>query len=231
MNQVFGRTFTTASAMVCMLCMPVFAAEPAASKATSVQSKARAPAQAAATQRVGPVYSISEQDMLEHIQDRLESMRKDGSLQQFQDQAIARSKASIEAPKGVQLPRTQQDRRWLVDPTYVVPQDYADHRGQVFARAGERINPLERGTRLTKPLLFADGNDDVQVAAAAKLLQKWPTAKLILTDGRWQSVSERLKVRVFFDQGSRLVRTFGITAVPAMVSQHNNMLEVHELVP
>jgi conjugal transfer pilus assembly protein TraW len=38
-----------------------------------------------------------------------------------------------------------------------------------------------------------------------------------------------MKIRVYFDQGGALVRKFGISQVPAIVSQEGRMLKVNEV--
>lgn len=181
--------------------------------------------------RVGPVFQIDEPDMLQEITRKLTQMKKDGSLARLQNRAIAQSRKGIEEPAPVALPRTQDARVWDIDPTYTVPQDLADHKGQVFAPAGTTVNPLERGARLREPLLFLNANDAAQSKALPKLLQQYPTARIVLTGGRWSELSKSLNRPVYFDQAGRLSQTFGITATPAVITQNNLLLQGHEIVP
>ena len=104
-------------------------------------------------------------------------------------------------------------------------------KGKVFARAGTRVNALERGTQLREPLLFINADDVSQRDGLANLLQQYPTAKLVLVQGRWRELSEKINRRVYFDQSSKLIKHFGISAVPAVVTQQGNMLRVSELLP
>ena len=181
--------------------------------------------------RVGPVYSIDEPDMLQEITRKLTQMKKDGTLAKLQNRAIAQSRKQIEEPTPVALPRTQDDRVWDIDPTYTVPQDLADHKGQVFAPAGTTVNPLERGARLREPLLFLNASDTAQSNALPRLLKQFPSARIILTGGRWSELSKSLNRSVYFDQAGRLSQTFGITATPAVITQNNLLLQGHEIVP
>jgi conjugal transfer pilus assembly protein TraW len=180
--------------------------------------------------RLGPVYRIVEQDMLEELQSKLKAMEKDGTLARMQEQAISSSIRSINRPTGASLPRAAQARQWIHDPTYVVPADIADHQGRVFAFAGDRINPLERGVGLRQPLLFVDADDPVQLKALPKLVDQLKSPKVILVGGDWQATSKILAKQVFFDQRGALVKTFGIAAVPAVVRQNGLSLQVDELV-
>jgi len=178
--------------------------------------------------RLGPVYDIAEPDMLDEIAAKLAAMQKDGSLKRLQDEAAARGLASAKRPQGLGLPRALVSRQWVHDPTYIVPQDISDHQGRVFARAGDTINPLEKGVGLRQPLLFVDMDDEVQTKAIPALLKQAPNAKVILVNGDWTQATERLGQAVFFDQRGTLVKRFGITAVPAVVEQQGKVLRVTE---
>ena len=189
-------------------------------------------AAAHATQKVrlGPVYRIAEPDMLEELQSKLQAMEKDGTLKRLQDQTIASSIKSIQRPAGLALPRAIQARQWAHDPTYVVPADIADHQGRVFAHAGDKINPLERGVALRQPLLFVNADDTVQLKALPGLMVQLKEPKVILVAGDWQATSKALAKPVYFDQRGTLVKTFGIAAVPAIVRQNGLVLQIDELV-
>jgi conjugal transfer pilus assembly protein TraW len=180
--------------------------------------------------RLGPVYRIAEPDMLEELQSKLQAMEKDGTLKRLQDQTIASSIKSIQRPAGLALPRAIQARQWAHDPTYVVPADIADHQGRVFAHAGDKINPLERGVALRQPLLFFNADDPVQLKALPGLMVHLKEPKVILVAGDWQATSKALAKPVYFDQRGTLVKTFGIAAVPAIVRQNGLVLQIDELV-
>ena len=184
-----------------------------------------------AAMRVGPVYPIAEPDLIDHIAVRLKEMERNGDMDKLKREFIDRSKKNIEEPKAAGLPRTQVSRAWLVDPTYVLDRDLDDGRGKVFARAGDRVNPLERGTQLREPLLFINADDVEQRDSVNRLLQQYPAAKLILVQGKWRELSEKINRRVYFDQSQKLIKHFGISAVPAIVTQQGNMLRVAEMTP
>jgi conjugal transfer pilus assembly protein TraW len=180
--------------------------------------------------RLGTVYRIAEQDMLDELQSKLKSMEKDGTLQKLQEQAVSSSIRSINRPAGASLPRAVHARQWVHDPTYVVPADIADHQGRVFAYAGDRINPLERGVGLRQPLLFVNTDDPIQLKALPNLVEQLKSPKVILVAGDWQAASKLLAKQVFFDQRGTLVKTFGISALPALVRQAGLTLQLDELV-
>lgn len=180
--------------------------------------------------RLGPVYRIAEPDMLEELQSKLKAMQANGTLKRLQDEAVANAMKSIARPHGSALPRAVFARAWIHDPTYVVPSDIADHQGRTFAFAGDRVNPLERGVALRNPLLFLDADDAVQVRALPGLVDRLGTPKVILVAGDWRATSEQIQRPVFFDQRGSLVKTFGISALPAVVEQSGNHLTVKEIV-
>ncbi len=171
--------------------------------------------------------------MLVEIQQKIARMQRDGSLAKLQKQAIEHAKEGIKEPRAVNLPRTQSERFWQIDPSYTVPEDIADQNGRVFAPAGTTINPLQRGARLREPLLFISMKDPLQARALPSLLKRWPGARVVLTAGRWSELSAQLKRPIYFDQGGKLTQAFGVMATPALITQDPNQFELigHEILP
>ncbi len=136
-----------------------------------------------------------------------------------------RIEASIKRPKpveGIKNAETYQSR--LYDPTITVSQDLKDHQGNVFARKGEKINPLDYRS-FGKPFLFINGDEPKQVAWALK--QK---GKIVLIQGAPLELEKQHQITFFFDQGGVLTKKFGITQVPSRVSQQEKGLLIEEIV-
>lgn len=169
---------------------------------------------------LGPTYPITEADMLEEIQSKLKSMEKSGRLGQMQKEAIERSKQSIERPAAVKgVVKTRQARTFYFDPSWLVPRDITAPDGQIIARAGDRVNPLDY-VPLSNHLLFFDQSDPKQVKKAAEIMKRFKGAvKPILVAGEPLTLTRQWKRQVYFDQSGHLVRRFGIKQVPALVSQ------------
>lgn len=169
---------------------------------------------------LGPSYPIAEPDMLEEIQAKLKSMEKSGRMRQFQQEAIERSRQSIERPDPVKdIVKTRQPRTFYFDPSWRVPRDIATPDGKVIARAGDLVNPLDY-VPLANHLLFFDQGDPRQVKKAAQILKRFNGAvKPILVAGEPLTLTRQWKQQVYFDQSGHLVRRFGIRQVPALVSQ------------
>src|SRR5690606_32603632 len=104
-----------------------------------------------------------------------------------------------------------------------------DERGAVLFPAGTRKNPLEV-VSLSKHLLFFDARDQRQVERARELIDRYQgKVKPILVGGSYLDLMKRWNKQVFYDQDGTLVRKFGITAVPAIVSQEGQRLRIDEV--
>ena len=179
---------------------------------------------------IGTVYPISEADFLEWIKARMQEKIQNGEFARWQQEQIQAIKYSVDRPEPVAgLTPTQQTRSWLYNPTLTLTHDLLDVKGQLRLPAGTHLNPLDSVT-WTKTLLFYDGDDPAQVSwAKAMNLQLKGQVLLILTQGSVSEQAEIMKQRVYFDQGGQLVQRFGITHIPASVSQEGKQLRVQEV--
>lgn len=181
---------------------------------------------------VGPTYEIAERDLLEVMEARLKRMEQTGELVRKQNEHRDRVVSAVERPKpvpGVQSTVTQ--RRFFLDPTWVLDRDIRDAAGALLFTHGQRINPLDY-LSLRERLIFFDGRDRRQVAFAQQSLQHSEGgAKPILVAGEPLRLMRSWKRPVFYDQGGTLVRRLGIRQVPAVVSQNGRMLRVDEVRP
>lgn len=65
----------------------------------------------------------------------------------------------------------------------------------------------------------ADRNDEVQLAKTFLKLCPQPfVCRVILVSGHLKHTQERLKTRLWFDQGSRLTHQLGVTTLPSLAS-------------
>ncbi len=176
----------------------------------------------------GVVYSIEEENPIVLIQSKLKRMEKRGELQHHHQELQKKTKVAIERPKPVEgITKARESRVVYYDPTYEVPEDIKDHTGHVFYKKGTKINPLETVT-LSQELLFFDGDDEEQMAFAREKLKERPV-KLILVKGAPLTLSEQLKVPVFFDQAGLLTKKLNIKHVPALVVQKDLLLRIEEI--
>lgn len=175
---------------------------------------------------MGQVFEIKEENMLEMIISRLKKLEKSGNLLQHQKLLAEKARTQSLRPRPVEgIIKTKEARTFSYDPSITVPQDYKDHRGQVFAKAGSRVNPLD-SVSLSKPILFFDGDDESQVAWAKKQADN---AKWVLVKGSSIELENLLRRPVYFDQHGSLTKKLGIKQVPARLSQQGKKLQVEEI--
>ncbi|MFK0666688.1 type-F conjugative transfer system protein TraW [Aeromonas salmonicida] len=166
----------------------------------------------------GDLYPITEQDMLTTIHERLGAMQESGELAKEQEafkERVIKNSLRPSPVKGLRL--ATEDSTHFVDPSFVVSQDIADHKGRVFAHKGDRINPLD-SVPFVQTLYFIDADDPRQVEW---MQQQHPTTliyKVILVNGDIRKSTNQLNTRIYFDQQGVLSQKFALTAVPAKVS-------------
>jgi conjugal transfer pilus assembly protein TraW len=179
---------------------------------------------------IGPVYPIAERNLLDHIMSRLREKERTGELKKFEQLAKERATQSVNDPKPVPgLTRAETARTYYFDPTFVLDRNVVDESGAVLFPAGTRKNPLEV-VGLSKHLLFFDARDPRQVTRARELIDVYQgRVKPILVGGSYMDLMKSWKLRLYYDQEGVLVRKFGITAVPAIVSQEGQRLRIDEV--
>jgi len=179
---------------------------------------------------IGPTYPIAERNLLDHIMSRLREKERTGELKKFEQLAKERATQSVSNPKPVPgLTRAETARTYYFDPTFVLDRNVVDERGAVLFPAGTRKNPLEV-VGLSKHLLFFDARDPRQVTRARELIEVYQgRVKPILVGGSYMDLMKSWKLHLYYDQEGVLVRKFGITAVPAIVSQEGQRLRIDEV--
>jgi conjugal transfer pilus assembly protein TraW len=180
--------------------------------------------------RIGPTYPIAERHLLDHIMSRLREKERTGELKKLEQLAKERATQSVNNPTPVPgLARTQAARTYYFDPTFVLDRNVVDENGALMFPAGTRKNPLDV-VSLSKHLLFFDARDQRQVTRARELIDVYQgRVKPILVGGSYMDLMKAWKLRVYYDQEGVLVRKFGITAVPAIVSQEGQRLRIDEV--
>lgn len=189
-----------------------------------------APARGEHLGTIGPVYAVAEESALDTILRTLREKDRRGELRRIEREAVTRSVNSIRSPApvdGISTVRVRAQR--LLDPTVSYASAITTEEGQVVVPAGARINPL-LVTALSKRLVFFDGRDHEQTEAVRRLVnQQGNGIKPILVGGSWYALSKAWKTQVYYDQQGTLSRRFGVTAVPCVVSQRNEVLLLEEI--
>jgi len=180
----------------------------------------------------GETFPIQEKSLLKIIKEKLQKLSESGKLKDHQTTITKKAKEQLNRPPAIKsLQKTTQPRSFIYDPSIIVPYDLKDHKGRVFHPKGTRVNPLDSHS-FRYPFLFVDGDDESQVAwaiqqhQAANALHK---PKIVLVQGAPLELSRKLSLPVYFDQSGILVKKFGITQMPARVSQKERALIVEEV--
>lgn len=177
---------------------------------------------------MGETFAITEPDLLEMIAHKLNHLAANGQMATYQRTAAKRVRAHALRPPALHVTRAIKTRTFYYDPSITLTHAVRDEKGRVLVAKGRHINPLDT-VRLSKPLLFLNGDDNAQrVWARARLASNLP-AIVILTGGAIDEAAKQWGRRVYFDQSGRLTRQLGIKHVPASVIQAGKRLQVTEV--
>ena len=167
----------------------------------------------------GETFEIQEKDLLEQILFKLRTLQESGQFEREKEKVVRRVKDMILHPTKVEgIDHSQKTREYKFDPTITVKRDLYNHRKLIFAKKGEKFNPLDR-LSLTKSLLFIDGEEEKQIQWALRKVEANERSKIILINGYPFNLQEKLRRDIFFDQHGILIKKLGIQHVPAIVFQ------------
>ena len=177
--------------------------------------------------QAGRVFPVIEPDLLATIEARLKRAEASGELARTNAMFAKRVEAKVRRPTPVAgLSPAGVSRAWDFDPSVTIDHDVRDHKGNLIASAGQRINPLDF-VAVRQALVFIDGDDAEQLAWATKQFSDLK-AKIIFVDGSPIEQMTTLKRRFYFDQEGKLIRRFGIEHTPAVVRQAGRVMRVTE---
>lgn len=178
---------------------------------------------------IGHLFPIAEPDLLDFIGQRLKTLRDSGELDRLQREAVARVKAHAVRPTPVAgLTPATKDRVYRYDPTFTVGETIRDMSGHVIARAGEKINPLDR-VPYSETLYFIDGDSPVQMGWVRQQIKGGQNFKVILVKGNIHDTSIALDEPVYFDQYGTLTTKFGFEHTPVRITRDGRVLRVEEV--
>ncbi|QZY82934.1 type-F conjugative transfer system protein TraW (plasmid) [Klebsiella sp. CTHL.F3a] len=166
----------------------------------------------------GDLWPVREQDMLQLITQRLQTLQTTGKWDQTMDEFKQRVIENSQRPVPVEgIKRAEKyEQRWF-DPSIRLTEDLKDNEGRVFARKGEVVNPLKT-VPFVQTLYFINGDDADQVAWMKRQVPETLMSKIILVRGSVPETSAALDSRIYFDQNGVLSQRFGLTTVPARIT-------------
>lgn len=175
---------------------------------------------------VGHSYKIEEQDIIEFIKSKLNTMDM-AKLQREQENIVIKYTAEPKPVAGIV--DTKEPREYLYDPSFILETDIRDNIGRIIHLAGTKINPLEH-VKLGQDLVFINGNNQKQVSFALEhYKQKNEKVKIILVKGSPLNLQKKHKIWIYFDQNGSLTSKFGIKQVPAIITQDGLKLKINEV--
>lgn len=179
---------------------------------------------------MGETYPIKEIDFLDFIQSRIEAMQKNGQWQSLQNRVQQNAIHYRDRPMKVAgISRARETKNWKFDPSIVLDHDVTTSDGKIIAIAGTHVNPL-RYITLSKTLIFYNGDDKEQVKWVIEKDKKLKGRdKLVLVNGSVLLQEKQFRKPIYFDQSGTLTSRFGITHVPAYVTQEGLVLRITEV--
>ena len=178
----------------------------------------------------GEVFPVKEKNMLDFIKERVVEMQASGAWDEIMKSSQERVRRHALRPAPVAgLTEAKNYKVTHFDPTFVVGQTITDHIGNVIAKKGDRINPLEKlPVAFDRTLFFIDGDKKKQTQWVKTALSKYKNVKIILVNGNVREASEAINHRVYFDQNGVLVKRFGLQKIPVVVSPEEKTLKIEE---
>lgn len=159
----------------------------------------------------GPTYPVKETPPHLLIQERLKGFRMPPKKIMMKD---------------IDLPKAEENKKRLLDPTYTVESDIKDSKGNIIVKRGTRVNPQEKNP-LKRRYLFInpDNPDEIEIA---KKVEKDVVIEIIR--GNPDEIRKIVK-RPIFRADEIMVKRFGIKVTPSFVRGNGEYLEITEFVP
>ncbi len=173
--------------------------------------------------QIGMVYPIVEPDALKEIKEKAAAVDWNAYINSV------KSKIPNFKPTNVKKLKTaKKDRIFTVDPTYTLEYNIVDHRGNIVYPKGYTFNPLDY-VHYPNKIVVINGANEKQVNWFTNL----PFAKnintvLLISDGSYEKLSKKLKRPVFY-LTENIANRLKIEAVPSIIQQKGNLLEVKEI--
>lgn len=175
----------------------------------------------------GELFPITENNLIDVIKNQLAEMEKNGNLELFNREMQQKARDRLNRPKTVLTNKVEKTTEKLFDPSVTLNRDLKDDKGQIFAKKGTRVNPLN-WVNFEMKLYFLDADDDLQVKWLSKQNLK-SQDKIILTNGSPFELEKILKKRVFYDQNGELIERLKIKSVPVVVERDGYLLKITEV--
>ncbi len=173
---------------------------------------------------MGAVYPIAEPDAVKELKHRASWVDWGKVLNR---EKLSRRIASYKPKDLKALPTARRDRTFLADLSYTLDVDIPDGKGGILYPKGYTFNPLDY-VQMRRTIVVINGNDRRQVEWFRK--SPWSgdiNTMLLLTDGGYQALGEKLRRPVFY-ANKLIVDRLQLKAVPSVAVQKGRLMEVRE---
>lgn len=172
---------------------------------------------------LGKTYPIREKDHLAVVQKRARNI--DWQAMRNKQLERLRNFRPANPPK---LPRAKVAQNFHVDVSHTLEADIPNAQGGVIYPKGYHFNPLDY-INYTKTLVVIDGTDEAQLRwFEASGHSNNLSVRFLVTDGFLVHLMQRLQRPIYYAD-AHLVARLGLTALPAIVRQSGEMMEVIEI--
>lgn len=171
---------------------------------------------------VGEVYAIKEADMHEAMRKKFESADWD-KIRAGAERRLA-EKTKVDA----ELPVAPKDRTRIVDVSSHLQKDVIGPDGQVFARAGMKINPLDFVT-LDEVFVVFDPTSRFENHIVAEWHKRYPAMTLVAT--HWDPLIQSKYDAHVYVLDALFKSRFAIEHTPSLIEQVGNRMRVTEVRP
>ena len=176
----------------------------------------------------GQAFPVIEPDLLSVIEAKLRNLEASGEMDRMNKAMVKKAQERVRRPQAVAgISPAEESRQWNFDPTITIDKDVKDQKGNLVARRGQSVNPLDFSP-VKQALVFVDGDNLAQLDWATKRYQD-AGAKIIFVQGSPFDEMTKRQRRFYFDQGGKLTSKFGIKHTPAVVKQDGRVMSVEEV--
>jgi len=173
----------------------------------------------------GNTYPIVEPDALQEIQEKAKMININKYMNKAKLEKRTKEFKPIDLPV---LKPASVDRSFTVDLTYTLNFDITDGKGNIIYPKGYTFNPLDY-IRYNKTIVVINGNNKKQLEwFENSVYAKDINILLLITNGSYYQVGERLKRQVFY-ANKLIAEKFKLKAVPSVIQQKGTVLEVKEI--
>ena len=177
----------------------------------------------------GETFEFAEKDMLEEIKNHIENNRTEIEAKLDEYKKTAKEKVKNYKPTDLKkLTPAIKNNIFYPDMTYTNPDNIYDNKGDIIYPKGFQFNPLDYQT-IPYQMIVIDGSSKQELDwLVTKNYADNMKYMILLSDGNYQEVGEKLKQPVFYAM-PKITEKFNLEHTPSIITQIGNKMEVKEI--